>query len=384
MAMSTLRFLWLAAGIVLLASRGVADAQDTIKIGVITDRTASAKFYAEPVSKGVELGSKIINEKRGILGKKVVLIIEDDQNRPDVSAAKARKLVDDGVITIISNTGSPATQQAQTVSLETKTLHLTPANSADTLTTQLDNPYFFQTGPIASIQLATLMAYTRSRGFKSVAIVRDNSALSQSFAESFRQGLEKGGIKVALEEVIPQGATSAVANLQKVRAEKVDAILQAGVLGPEMLQFFRAYRQLGMTEPILGSYNLSIPAYLTMAKDLMDDVVFVDAFDIDKPEAKAFTEAYVKEYHEQPSSLPAYGWDGIFLVKQTIEKAGSLDKEKIRSAMQSTIGFVGAIGAKGTSWGFAKDKRTGFDPQGAVIRIIKNNQHGPVVFSGQN
>jgi branched-chain amino acid transport system substrate-binding protein len=360
----------------------MAGAQDTVKIGVITDRVGSAKFYAEPVSRGVELGAKVINEKGGILGKKVELIVEDDQNKPDVSAAKARKLVDDKVIAIISNTGSPATQQAQTVSLETKTPHLTPANSADTLTTQLDNPYFFQTGPLASIQLGTLMAYTKSRGFKSVAIIRDNSALSQSFADSFRKGLESAGIKVALEEVIPQGATSAVANLQKVRAEKVNAILQAGVLGPEMLQFFRAYRQLGMTEPILGSYNLSIPAYLTMARDLMDDVVFVDAFDVDKPEAKAFTQAYMKEYKEAPSSLPAYGWDGIHLIKLAIEKAGALDKDKIRVAMQSTTGFVGAIGAKGTSWGFGS-KRTGFDQQGAVVRIIKNNQHGPVVYSGQ-
>ena len=182
---------WGVAAALLLAQGAVASAQDTIKIGVITDRVASAKFYAEPVTRGVELGAKMLNDKGGVLGKKIQLIIEDDQNKPDVSAAKARKLVDDGVVAIISNTGSPATQQAQTVSLETKTLHLTPANSADTLTTQLDNPYFFQTGPLASIQLATLMAYTKSRGIKTVAIVRDNSALSQSFADSFKQGLEK-------------------------------------------------------------------------------------------------------------------------------------------------------------------------------------------------
>ena len=373
----------LAFCVTLLGILGSASAQDTIKIGVITDRVGSAKFYAEPVTRGVELGTKIINDKGGVIGKKIQLIVEDDQNKPDVSAAKARKLVDDGVIAIISNTGSPATQQAQTVSLETKTPHLTPANSADTLTTQLDNPYFFQTGPIASIQLATLMAYTKSRNFKKVAIARDNSALSQSFADSFRQGLEKVGIKIALEEVIPQGATSAVANLQKIRAEKVDAILQAGVLGPEMLQFFRAYQQLGMKEPILGSYNLSIPAYLTMAKDLMDGVVFVDAFDIDKPQAKAFTEIYAKEYSEVPSSLPAYGWDGMHLIAQAIEKAGTLDKEKIRVAMQATTNFVGAIGAKDTSWAFRDGKRTGFDQQGAVVRIIRNNQHGPVVYAGQ-
>src|SRR5437868_4765544 len=127
----------------------IAAAQGTIKVGVITDRVASAKFYAEPVSRGVELRAKILNDKGGVLGMKILLVIEDDQNKPDVSAAKARKLVDDGVAVIISNTGSPATQQAQTVSLETKTPHLTPANSSDTLTTQLDNPYFFQTGPIA-------------------------------------------------------------------------------------------------------------------------------------------------------------------------------------------------------------------------------------------
>jgi branched-chain amino acid transport system substrate-binding protein len=381
--MRTLRFvLPLAVAMAGFAS-SAASAQDTIKIGVITDKVASAKFYAEPVTRGVELAAKIINDKGGVLGKKIQLIIEDDQNKPDVSAAKARKLVDDGVVAIISNTGSPATQQAQTVSLETKTPHLTPANSADTLTTALDNPYFFQTGPLASIQLATLMAYTKSRGFKSVAIVRDNSALSQSFADSFRSGLEKAGIKVALEEVIPQGATSAVANLQKVRAEKVDAILQAGILGPEMLQFFRAYQQLGMKEPILGSYNLSIPAYLTMAKDLMEGVVFVDAFDQDKPEGKAFLDVYMKEYNEKPSSLPAYGWDGLHLIVAAINKVGSLDKEKIRAEIAGTKNYVGAIGAKGTSWEFRNGKRTGFDPQAAVVRVISNNQHGPVVYSGQ-
>jgi branched-chain amino acid transport system substrate-binding protein len=381
--MPSIRSGLLLAAVAALFPLSAANAQDTIKIGVITDKVGSGKFYAEPVSRGVELGAKVLNDKGGVLGKKIQLLIEDDQNKPDVSAAKARKLVDDGALVLISNTGSPATQQAQTVSLETKTPHLTPANSADTLTTALDNPYFFQTGPLASIQLATLMAYTKSRGFKTVAIVRDNSSLSQSFGDSFKAGLDKVGIKVALEEVIPQGATSAVANLQKVRAEKVDAILQAGILGPEMLQFFRAYQQLGMKEPILGSYNLSIPAYLTMAKDLMDGVVFVDAFDDTKPEAKAFLDIYKKEYNEVPSSLPAYGWDGIHLIAQAIGKAGALDKDKIRAAMASTTNFVGAIGAKGTAWGFKDGKRTGFDPQGAVVRIIKDNQHGPVVYAGQ-
>ena len=378
-----MRTLPIAALAVATTFAGAAYAQETIKIGVITDKVGPAKFYAEPVTQGIELAAKIINAKGGVLGKKIELIIEDDQAKPDVSAAKARKLVDDGVVMIMSNTSSTATQQAQSVSLETKTPHYTPANSSDTLTTALNNPYFWQTGPIASIQLATLMSYAKSKNLKKVAIVRDNSALSQSIGDSFKAGLKGLNVTVAAEEVIPQGATSAVANLQKVRAENVDAIFQAGILGAEMTQFFRAYHQLGMNKiPIMASYNLSIPAYLTMAKDLMDGVTFVDAFDPSKPEAMAFIDIYKKEYGSVPFSLPAYGYDGLHLVAAAITKAGSLDKEKIRAAMQSTQGFVGAIGAKGTSWGFSDGKRAGFNPNGAVIRVIKDNTHGPVVHSG--
>ena len=359
-------------------------AQETIKIGVITDHVGGSKFYAEPVTRGIEYGARKINEAGGVLGRKIELIIEDDQNKPDVSAAKARKLVDDGVVIFLSTTGSPATQQAQTVSLETKTPQLAPANGGDQMTTVLDNPYFFQTGPLASVQLATLMAYTKTKGFKQIAIVRDNTALAQGFSDSFRAGLEKAGIAVALEEVIPLGATSAVANLQKVRGAKVDAIFQAGISGPEMLQFFRGYAQLGMKEPIYGSYNLSIPAYLTMARDLMEGVIFADAFDPDRAEVKDFLAQFAKENTGGPAgSLEAYGWDGIHLVAEALRRAGAPDREKLRAAMQGVERFDTVVGAKGSFWSFAGGKRAGFHPQGAVIRVVENNQHGKVLQAGQ-
>ena len=143
----------------LLILAGSAAAQDTIKIGVITDHSGPSKFYAELATQGVQLAAKEINAKGGVLGKKIELLIEDDQGKPDVSATRARKLVDDKVVVFISNSSSTATQQAETVSLETKTPQLAPANGGDTLTTQLDDPWFFQTGPLASDQLLTLLAY---------------------------------------------------------------------------------------------------------------------------------------------------------------------------------------------------------------------------------
>jgi branched-chain amino acid transport system substrate-binding protein len=118
-----------------------AHAQETIKIGVITDRVGVSKPYSEPATEGLQFGAAEINRKGGVLGKKIELLVEDDQSKPDVSAALARKLIDQGAVFILSVSVSPATQQQQTVTMEAKTPQMTPMNSADYLTTQISNPY---------------------------------------------------------------------------------------------------------------------------------------------------------------------------------------------------------------------------------------------------
>jgi branched-chain amino acid transport system substrate-binding protein len=376
----------LVAGAALVAVTGMftgaANAADTIKIGVITDETGRAAFYAKPVTQGVLLAVKEINAAGGVLGKKVELVIEDDGAKPDVSATKARKLVDAGVVAFISNSSSPATQQAQTVSLSTKTPHITPANSGETLATKLDNPYFFQLGPLASTQIKTLMSYTRSKKLKRVAVVGDNSGLSKIIAGVFEKSLKANGIEVVASQIIPIGSRTGVPQMQKVRAAKPEAIFQAGIVGPQMAQFFQAYHQLGMKQSILASFNLSIPAYLKVAKDLMEGVAFIDAYDPSKERTKLFIASYMKEYGSVPFSLPGYGYDGLYFIVDALKRAGSADKEKLRAAMASTKGWSGVMGAKGSSVKLSATDRRGFDPEGAVVRLIKDNNHGPAVHSG--
>jgi len=359
-----------------------AQAQDTIKIGVITDRVGVSKPYSEPSTEGLVFGANEINKKGGVLGKKIELLIEDDQSRPDISAALARKLIDQGAVFILSMSLTPATQQQQTVTMEAKTPQMTPMNSGDTLTTQLPNPYFWQTGPLGSIQIATLLAHARSKNLKKVALVTDNSDLGQLIAKFFKSGLEKSGIEVVAEEVVARGATTATPQMQKVRAANPDAMFLAGVLTAENVLIFRAYRELGLKMPIHSSYNLSVPVYMTVAKGLIDGVTFVDAYDPDKPQVKAFEAAYKKETGKEPFNMHGYGYDGIHLVAEAIKKAGAPDKEKIRAAMQG-LSYEGVMGAKGMKYSFPEGKRTGFDPNGMVVRVYEGDKQGRVVYTGQ-
>ena len=374
-------FRGLAALLAFAVSAGVL-AQNTIKIGIITDKVGPAKPYAEPVTQGAIFAAKEINAKGGVLGRQIELLVEDDQGKPDVSATMARKLVDNGAVFILSLSLTPATQQAQTVSLETKTPHMTPSNSGDTLTTQVQNPYFWQTGPLGSTQIATLLSYAKNRNYKRVALITDNSDLGQLINKFFKGGLEKAGMQVAIEEVVPRGATTAEPQMQKIRAANPDALFMTGVLTPENTLILRAYRQLGLKTPVLANYNMSVPIYTTVAKGLLDGITFVDAFDPAKPAVQRFLAAYKKDNGQDAYNLHGYGYDGIELVVDAIKRAGSTDKEKIRAAMQTTKAFAGVMGATGSAYGFDEDKRTGFDRNGMVVRVFEKDQQGKVIHVG--
>ena len=370
------------AVLALALAGGAASAQETIKIGVITDRVGVSKPYSEPATEGLMFGAQEINRRGGVLGRKIELLIEDDQSRPDISAALARKLIDQGALFIISMSLTPATQQQQTVTMEAKTPQMTPMNSGDTLTTQLPNPYFWQTGPLGSIQIATLLAHARVKNLKRVALITDNSDLGQLLGRFFKGGLEKSGIQVVAEEVVPRGATTAAPQMQKIRAANPDAMFMAGVLTAENVLIFKAYREFGLKFPIHSSYNLSVPVYMSVAKGLVDGVTFVDAYDPEKPEVKAFEAAYRKATGKDPFNLHGYGYDGIMMVAEAVRRAGSTDKEKIRAAMQS-LSYAGVMGAKGMKYSFPQGKRAGFDPNGMVVRVYEGDKQGRVVHVGQ-
>ena len=370
----------LVAALVAAAAPGFA--QDSIKIGLIVDRVGFAKAWSEPITQGAQYAARELNAKGGVLGRNVELLIEDDQSKPELSALAARKLEGSNVAFILSLTHTVAALQAQTVTVESKTPHLAPSLTVDTLTTQINNPNFWQTGPLASTQIATLLSYARHKNYKRVALVSDNSAISQATAKAFKAEFDKNGIQVVVDETLPGGAQSADAQMQKVRAANADAIFLATLLTSENLLVLRYYRSLGMKTPLIGNYNLSVPVYMSVAKGLLDGLVFVDAWDPAKPQVKQFIAGYAKEMGTEPYNTMGFGYDGVMMAADALRRAGSTDKEKVRQAMQATRGYKGVLGSIDSTYGFAEGKRIGFDPQGMVVRVYEGDRQGRVLHVG--
>jgi len=377
-----IKALGVALAAALFGMAAPAAAQDAIRIGLIVDRIGFAKAWSEPITQGAVYAARELNAKGGVLGRKVELLIEDDQSKPDLSATAARKLEEAGAAFILSLTHTVAALQAQTVTVETKTPHLAPSLTVDTLTTQIQNPNFWQTGPLASTQIATLLSYARQKNYRRIALISDNSAISQATAKAFKAEFDRNKLEVVADEVLPSGVQSAEAQMQKVRAARPDAIFLATLLTPENLLVMRAYRQHAMKTPLIGNYNLAVPVYMSVAKGLLDGIVFVDVWDPAKPQVKQFIAGYAKEMGVEPHNLMGYGYDGVMLAADAIRRAGSTDKEKVRQAMQATRGYKGVLGSIDSSYGFADGRRIGFDPEGMVVRMYEGDRQGRVLHVG--
>ena len=147
-------FRWSAAcvTVAVMASCGIAHAQEnSIKIGVSEPLSGAASSLGIPVVESIKSAVEFINGKGGIDGRKIELVIRDDQSRADVAVQNFRRLAEEGVYGVIGpNQGSNALAVAP-VLMETKVPMCGFQNTISI--TKLGNPYIFRCQTLSLIHI---------------------------------------------------------------------------------------------------------------------------------------------------------------------------------------------------------------------------------------
>ena len=112
---SSLRFA--VALLVALAGLGgptTAAAQAPIKIGLVQGFTGALEVYAKQAKRGFDLGLEYATQgKKEVLGRKIQVIEEDDQLKPDVAKQKVTKLYADDKVDLVVGTPPPAQRRSR-------------------------------------------------------------------------------------------------------------------------------------------------------------------------------------------------------------------------------------------------------------------------------
>lgn len=327
---------------------------DTIKVGANLEMTGGSASYGISSKNAIELAFKEINEKGGINGKQLELVVADNKSEAAEATNAMQKLVSqDNVVAVIGPNLSSSVIAASAINNSAKVLDIAPMATNPYVTVDQASgktkDFNYRTCFIDPFQ-GTVMAKfaTAELGVGNAAILIDNSSdYAKGLAQFFKENFVKEGGAVTAEESYLQKDTDFKATLTKIKATNPDFLYVPGYY-QEVGLIVKQARELGMNMPIAGGDgwdSAKMPEIAGAAA--LNNTYFSslyspeDSSDINKN----FVAAYEKAYGQKPDVFAALSYDSALLVAEAIKNAGSTEPVKISEAMAKINGFSGVSGS---------------------------------------
>lgn len=327
---------------------------DTIKVGANLEMTGGSASYGISSKNAIELAFKEINEKGGINGKQLELVVADNKSEAAEATNAMQKLVSqDNVVAVIGPNLSSSVIAASAINNSAKVLDIAPMATNPYVTVDQASgktkDFNYRTCFIDPFQ-GTVMAKfaTAELGVGNAAVLIDNSSdYAKGLAQFFKENFVKEGGAVTAEESYLQKDTDFKATLTKIKATNPDFLYVPGYY-QEVGLIVKQARELGMNMPIAGGDgwdSAKMPEIAGAAA--LNNTYFSslyspeDSSDINKN----FVAAYEKTYGQKPDVFAALSYDSALLVAEAIKNAGSTEPAKISEAMAKINGFSGVSGS---------------------------------------
>jgi len=345
------RSLLLGSGIaiLLLGLIDVAGAQQPIRIGASMSQTGSFSALGQNQLRGYTLCVKQTNEKGGVLGRKLELLIEDDQSQPERAARIYEKLItQDKVNAVLGPYGSPITEAVADVSEKYKMPMVAPLASTTSIFKK-GRKFVFMVPSPAEVYLEGLIDLASKRGLKTIAVINEDTIFPKSSAQGTVELARKKGIRAVFTEAYVKGTADFTPILNKVKAANPD-VLAAATYFDDAIAIVRKLKELDVNPKMVGvTVGGDLPKFhdtLGQAAEFVygssqwePELVLLRAGGLvpiarEYPGAREFVEAYHKEYPGADFSYhSAGGYSGCEVLVEAIKRAGSLDGEKVRAAI---------------------------------------------------
>jgi branched-chain amino acid transport system substrate-binding protein len=348
--MRLLKLVAVAACVIALAA-APAMAAGTIKVGAILSVTGPASFLGAPEAKTLEMLVSDINAKGGINGTKIELIVKDSGGSPEKAVSFAKQLIDEEkVFAIIGPSTSGETMAIKNIAEEGKTILISCA-AAEVIVNPMAR-YVFKTPQMDKHAVIRIFQQMKKMGITKVGVLSSNTGFGKAGKEQLEKLAHENGIQIAISEVYDKAATDLTAEVTKIKAANVQAIVNWSI-EPAQAIVIKNARQIGLTVPIFQSHGFGNINYVKAAGSAADGVIFpagrllvVDVLsdkNPQKPLLEAYKKAYEARYKEDVSTFGGHAYDAMLLLERGI-KDGGADKEKVRTAIENIKGLVGTAG----------------------------------------
>jgi len=324
-------------GVASLAALSAGGSKDsgTIKIGVAGAHSGDLASYGLPAVNAATLVVDDVNAKGGINGKKLELVVADDQCKPELATNAASKLVSDGVVAVIGHICSGATKSALGIYKDSNIVCISPSATNPPLTQSGEYPNFFRTIAPDDAQAKLAVTFIKDTlGLKSLAVLHDKGDYGKGFADLVKQFAEEAGIKVVLFEGVNPGAPDYSAVVNKIGNAAPDGVVWGGY-HPEASKLVQQMRDKGIAIPFISDDGVKDNTFIEVAGKYAEGVYATGPMDTsDTPIAKKAIADHVAKYGEEPGAFFKEAYAATLAVVNAIQKSGATDYASITKALR--------------------------------------------------
>ena len=336
----------LAAVALLVSSCGKRGSGDEIVIGEYGSLTGTTATFGQSTDNGIQMAFDEINKAGGVLGKKVKIIVEDDQSKPEEAATAVTKLINqDNVVAILGEVSSSRSLAAAPICQSSKIPMISPS-STNPRVTQIGD-YIFRVCFIDPFQGAVMAKFAADTlKLKKVAILVDvRNDYSVGLQTFFRQHFKRLGGGVVAEQSYSEGDSDFRAQLTQIKATNPEAIYVPGYY-TEVGTIARQARELGITVPLLGGDGWDSPKLWEIGGKALNGCYFSNHYSTNDPSpvVQKFVNDYQARYKQVPDAIAALAYDAARIMADAMTRAGSTSGPKVRDAIAATKDFVGVTG----------------------------------------
>ncbi len=342
----------LAGAFVFTAS--VAIAAEPIKIGSVLSVSGPAAFLGDPELKTLQAYIEKINADGGVLGRKLELVHYDDGSEAGKANSFAKRLIEsDKVDVLIGGTTTGATMAMVPLAEASNVPFVSLAGAV--VIVEPVKKWVFKTPHTDRMAAEKVFEDMKKRGISKIGLLSETSGFGQSGRKESQGVAATYGITLVADETYGPKDTDMTAQLTKIKGTPgVQAVFVFGLgQGPAIVT--KNYGQLGIKLPMYQSHGVASDEFIKLAGTAANGVRLptpamlvansLPAGDPQKPVVVGYNKTYRDKYKAEPSTFGGYAYDALALVVDALKRANSIDKSKVRAAIEQTKGFVGTTGA---------------------------------------
>ncbi|KQX48448.1 ABC transporter substrate-binding protein [Paenibacillus sp. Root444D2] len=319
-------------------------AGDTIKLGWIGPLTGPTATDGTHSRDAAIMAIEQYNKAGGIQGKKVELVAEDDQGKPEEALKGVQKLINnDKVVAIVGGAYSGPTKTISTKIQELKVpmviayaVHPDATKGGDYVNRVI------YTGPLQGKAMADYAVNDLKK--KNIAVLYVDIDYGKSIYTAFKDEAGKLGANIAIERPFKMGDKDFSSILTAVKAANPDGLYVVGYYN-EAAAIVKQAKEAGISAQLLGVDGFDSPKYLELGKTNTEGSTFTTSFyaSDDRSVVKIFVNQWQDKFKDIPDMLSSQSYDAAMVILEGMQKVGT-DKEKLKQAINDTKDLEGTSG----------------------------------------